>query len=103
MADAGRFHTTRRTVFAGAAGFAALAAPIVANGAPSGDGTDFVRAMQGIHPNGALAARQALAGGMRPESLYAIVMPGVVGNYEPALCFTQDGKNSTFRPTGRDS
>lgn len=102
MAQAGHFNTTRRGVFAGAAGLATVSAAIAAVAQKHDADMAFVQAIASIHPNGSLAARHALASGMRPESLWAVAMPGVEGNYEPALCFTQDGKNYTFRPTGLD-
>jgi hypothetical protein len=98
---------TRRHAFAGVAKIGALLGlsglPVSAEPAHKTTDAEFIRAIQSVHPNGALAARQALAAGMRPESLWAVVMPGVVGNVEPALCFTQDGASYTFRPTGRDA
>lgn len=106
MAQAGQINTTRRAVFGGAAQIAGIlglaALPGIAAAAPAKRISDaeFIRSIAGVHRDGALAARQALASGMRPENLWAVVMPGVEGNSEPALCFTQDGESYTVRPTG---
>jgi hypothetical protein len=59
---------------------------------------EFIRAIAFLHPNGASAARHALAAGMRPEWMYAVML--ATPNEDPALLFKNEGQHWTFRPEG---
>lgn len=80
--------------------------PIAAFAAsPGTHDDDFVRSLGRLFPNGGLAARHALAAGMRPDQLWTILCPYPRAKDEPtlwpALMFrTDDGGNRTFRPCG---
>jgi hypothetical protein len=101
--------TTRRIVFGGAAqiaGFLGLEAlPAGADAASSkrsGSNAEFIRSIGCLHENGARAARQALAGGMRGQRAFTLSSrPASRGNFEPVLCFKQGDANCTVRPDGR--
>ena len=64
---------------------------------------DFIQVMAWLAPNGDLAARNALAAGMRPEELVSVVA-GYPPNKSldwPALTFHPAGGGShVFRPSG---
>ena len=92
---------TRLTVFGGAIVIAgAIAAPALAQ--PSVSDAAFVQGIGFLHPHGRQAALQALAGGMKPECLYTVMLIGDDHRW-PALLFKTDtGEHLAFRPKGRD-
>ena len=105
---------TRRSAFAGVAKVGAFvtgltALPALGDAATPKDrvsDAEFIRSIDGLHDNGALAARQALAAGMKPKWLFAVML-GPTGPHDqrqwPALLFGNGQENFTFRPSGRDN
>ena len=101
-ADRAPMSATRRTIFAGAAALPAMvaASPLAARITLTTRDADFIRAMEILHPNGGMAAKRALAIGMRPEWLWNVLMASC-GASVPALLFKTDmGVNLTVRPNG---
>ena len=77
-----------------------LAAPALAQ--PSVSDAAFVQGIGFLHPHGRRAALQALAGGMKHEWLYTVMLIGDDHRW-PALLFKTDaGEHLAFRPRGRD-
>lgn len=95
---------TRRTIFGGAAGLAALAAATLPQAQASKTvAREFIDTIESLNEGGGRAAIHALAAGMKPEWCYCIIrdFEGSWKDDSPALVFKKpDGTGCTFRPSG---
>jgi hypothetical protein len=96
---------TRRRIFTAASALVVLSPLTLTAGRARLTDAEFVRCVESLFDNGGLAARHAMAAGMRPEWLFCILNPSWGGPLDtPGLLFCDPaGGHHTFRPYGRDA